>query len=266
MALGHSRAAAAHPDESPAKALERERRELLAEWSEWVERRRSWETPEVATDREVQVRAAEEKARRLVNSLVPGLHAWITGGSYYSMHHREFGARDALHPERRKHWAPLVAARRTGDVRAEADAARALLRQGLEQRCAHRDEHGQLYGGLCLSDSERRTCAGLARLGSTIPSPAVCDDCGLVFRPLRKAAAAKCDTCHHTPRPFEPPALYRAVLARRTFDSNGDHKGWKRLNVAFCSECGCRMEGKRGHAMTCSSTCRWRRHQRQQCD
>ena len=220
-------------------------------------------------DRDPRCECPEEALRASIDEVLPGLSAWMTGGSYGVTRHR-WSARDVRHPRHIATWQPLLDAllRASGSARVAARASE-VLNAGLQQRA------GAFGGVLSLTHDEYRTYHFLLDLGAQhdlFHPVAVCEDCRVVFRPARKSRAAKCARCHSSPRPATPaprgntPAAiararadgwepFRATVARETFDRSGNRCGWRSVTVAWCEICKNRMEG-RAHARTCSSTCR----------
>jgi hypothetical protein len=102
----------------------------------------------------------------------------------------------------------------------------------------------------------------LLALGAEPPgSPRVCIDCGMVFEPVRrkKANAAKCPSCHSTPRPEWTVSPERIVSVTPTSRDGQSITGWRRRTLIFCRGCGTIFEPKsKGKGAWCTDRCRKR--------
>jgi hypothetical protein len=195
-------------------------------------------------DRDPRCECPEEALRASIDGVLSGLSAWVTGGSYCVTRER-WSARDVRHSRHIATWQPLLEAldRGYGSARVAARATD-VLDVGLQQRA------GAFGGVLALTLDEHRTYRLLLDLGAEhalIDPVAVCEDCRVVFRPARKAHAARCSRCHSSPRPATPAPRGNtpAAIARALAD------GWKpyratiaRETFAWCEICTHRMEGR----------------------
>lgn len=183
--------------------------------------------------------------------------------------------------------APMAIAKLRTSIEAQLDAARAKTEKAITEGLLRR-EHFLLRPVALIQPSILEGALiyafllGLRRQLLLDPEPiawrpegvAVCDSCGMVFRPRRRRTAALCDLCQGRDLPSQVfglrPLVPRELQTFRAPKLLGNViVGWKTASMGICGECGEPFVVQRHDAKACASCTnklRQRRHRARRAD
>lgn len=177
--------------------------------------------------------------------------------------------------------APTAIAKLRASVEAQLDAARAKTEEAITEGLLRREhfpltpvaviQPSMLEGALIyafLLDLRRQLQLAPESIAWRAEGVAVCDSCGMVFRPRRQRTAALCNLCQGRDLPGQVFSLRPLVHGElQTFRApkllGNVIVGWKTASMGICSECGKLFVVQRRDAEACPSCTnklRQRRH------
>ena len=183
--------------------------------------------------------------------------------------------------------APAAVAKLRASVESQLDAARARTEEAITEGLLRREhfplkpvaviQPSMLEGVLTyalLLDLRRQLMLEPEPIAWRPDGVAVCDACGIVFRPRRRRTAALCQLCHGRDLPSQVFGLKPLVLGElQTFRApkllGNMIVGWKTASMGICSECREPFVAQRRDAEACPSCTnklRQRRHRARRAD